>query len=325
MTDPAFGTLQHHRGGKPMTDTALAADAPLPVSDDVRETLAAALAASKAPATRRAYRTAWAAWTAWADAHGTATLPASAEAVAAYLASRAASDAGMATLRMAVTAIGEAHRIAAAANPCADRIVCTAMQGFARQAAEAGAGTRQAQGLTAEAVAAIRGALNGLADTNARAARDMALVSVMADAGLRRSEAAALAWGDIATEADGSGRVTLHRSKTDQEGEGAVVAITPAAMTDLDRLATMRGGRDAKASVFGLSGRQIARRIAAAAKAAGLGDGFTGHSGRVGMAQRMTRNGAPAAAVMRQGRWNTTRMVARYTRNEAAGEALRYL
>jgi len=42
------------------------------------------------------------------------------------------------------------------------------------------------------------------------------------------------------------------------------------------------------------------------------------------MAQRMTRNGAPAAAVMRQGRW-TTRMVARYTRNVTAAEALRYL
>ena len=31
------------------------------------------------------------------------------------------------------------------------------------------------------------------------------------------------------------------------------------------------------------------------------------------------------AAVMRQGRWQSVRMVASYTRNEAAGEALRYL
>ena len=56
-----------------------------------------------------------------------------------------------------------------------------------------------------------------------------------------------------------------------------------------------------------------------------LGEGFSGHSRRVGMAQRMTRNGAPATAVMRQGRWSTSRMVARYTRNETAWEALRYL
>ena len=36
--------------------------------------------------------------------------------------------------------------------------------------------------------------------------------------------------------------------------------------------------------VFELSASQIGRRIDAAAKAAGLGEGFTGHSGRVGMA-----------------------------------------
>ena len=300
-------------------------DLPAAIGDATRQRLHDALAASKSPATRRAYRAAWAGWTAWAEVHGADALPAIPEAVAAYLAARAEDGAGMATLRMATAAIAAAHDLAGETSPCADRIVKTAMQGFARQAADAGQTARQARGLTAEAVATIRGALNGAADNSARAARDMALVSVMADAGLRRSEAAALVWGDIAAEADGSGRVTLHRSKTDQEGEGAVVAITPAAMEDLDRLAALRGPREPDAPVFGLSDRQIARRLAAVAKAAGLGEGFSGHSGRVGMAQRMTRNGAPAAAVMRQGRWETTRMVARYTRNETAAEALRYL
>ena len=47
--------------------------------------------------------------------------------------------------------------------------------------------------------------------------------------------------------------------------------------------------------------------------------------GRVGMARRMTRNGAPTAAVQRQGRWKSAAMVTRYTRAESAGEALRYL
>ena len=297
---------------------------PAAIDHATRARLEDAFAASKAPATRRAYRAAWDAWKAWAGAHGVPALPAQPEAVAAYLASRAAT-AGMATLRMATAAIAAAHDLAGEANPCADRIVRTAMQGFARQAAAAGHVARQASGLTAEAVASIRGALNGQADSCPLAARDMALVSVMADAGLRRSEAAALEWRDIEREADGSGRVTIRRSKTDQEADGAVVAVTPAAMADLERLASMRGECEPGASVFGVCDRQIARRIAAAAKAAGLGDGFSGHSGRVGMAQRMTRNGAPAAAVMRQGRWQSASMVARYTRNESAGEALRYL
>ena len=60
-------------------------------------------------------------------------------------------------------------------------------------------------------------------------------------------------------------------------------------------------------------------------QAAGLGDRFNGHSGRSGMARRMVAAGAPNAAVQRQGRWRHGDMVARYTRGEAAGEALKWL
>ena len=57
---------------------------------------------------------------------------------------------------------------------------------------------------------------------------DIALCSVMSDAGLRRSEASALLWADVDKAEDGSGRLTIRHSKTDKEGEGAVVAITAA-------------------------------------------------------------------------------------------------
>ncbi|MCY4283961.1 MAG: hypothetical protein OXC65_01315 [Thiotrichales bacterium] len=40
------------------------------------------------------------------------------------------------------------------------------------------------------------------------------------------------------------------------------------------------------------------------------------------MAQRMTSNQASAAAVMRQGRWPSVGMVAKYTRHQSAAEAL---
>ena len=55
----------------------------------------------------------------------------------------------------------------------------------------------------------------------------MALVAVLSDAGLRRSEAAALTRGDVQRWDDGSGRITVVRSKTDAEAQGAMVAITP--------------------------------------------------------------------------------------------------
>ena len=290
-------------------------------------TLEAALRAAKAPATVRAYRTAWNSWTDWTGGRATA-LPAKPHDVAEYLAARAGRGAGMATLRMACAAIGGAHRIAGKANPCDSALVKTAMAGFRRQAADKGIKVRQAKGLTSEAVAAIRGNLDGQAETSLKHASTMALVSIASEAGLRISELAALEWESVAydeTDLSGGGLVSIRKSKTDQGGDGAVVAVTGQAMQDLDRLARLRGGRDPKAKVFDLSDRQISRRISAAAKAAGLGDGYSGHSGRVGMAQRMTRNRAPIAAVMRQGRWATTRMVAHYTRNESASEARRYL
>ena len=59
--------------------------------------------------------------------------------------------------------------------------------------------------------------------------------------------------------------------------------------------------------------------------AAGLGKGYSGHSGRVGLAIRMTRRGAPLQAVQTHGRWKSPSMPARYTRSEKALEALEWL
>ena len=105
-----------------------------------------------------------------------------------------------------------------------------------------------------------------------------------------------------------------------------MVAITPAAMRALEALRPVGVGSSAK--VFGLSESQIARRVKAVARAAGLPDweNFSGHSGRVGMARRMAQNGAPTHEIERQGRWKQGGgMVGRYTRGESAGSALRYL
>ena len=151
-------------------------------------------------------------------------------------------------------------------------------------------------------------------------------MAVLSDAGLRRSEASSLTWGDVQRWEDGSGRITVVRTKTDAEAQGAVVAITPAAMQALSAIRPAGVGGQKK--VFGLSESQIARRVKAIAKAAGLADWeyFSGHSGRVGMARRMAQNGAPTHEIERQGRWKQGGgMVGRYTRGETAGSALRYL
>ena len=195
---------------------------------------------------------------------------------------------------------------------------------------------RQSGALTADVLAVIRltarqprrrgRGMETAGQAAERARFDVALVAVLSDAGMRRCEAAALRWGDVQRWDDGSGRITVVRSKTDAEAQGAVVAITPTAMKALDAIRPV--GADGEAKVFGLSESQIARRVKAIAKAAGLvnWEYFSGHSGRVGMARRMAQNGAPTHEIERQGRWKQGGgMVGRYTRGESAGSALRYL
>ena len=71
----------------------------------------------------------------------------------------------------------------------------------------------------ADATAAVAGSIGG----SARGLRDAALLAVMSDGLLRVSEAAALEAADL--EAEGANTLTIRRSKTDQEGEGAVQYI----------------------------------------------------------------------------------------------------
>ena len=111
---------------------------------------------------------------------------------------------------------------------------------------------------------------------------DIALISLMRDAMLRVSEAAVLTWRDIENKTDGRGRLLIRPSKTDSEGQGAVAFLSAPTMAALGSICSARSADD---SVFGLRPNQISRRIKQAAEAAGLGDGLSGHSPRVGMAR----------------------------------------
>ena len=152
---------------------------------------------------------------------------------------------------------------------------------------------------------------------------DIALCWVLSDAGLRRSEAAALVWDDITRWHNGSGRLTVRRSKTDAGPR--TVYLTLVAMAHLDAIRPQEDAAAGSDPVFGLSVASISRRVKAAAHAAGLGAGYSGHSGRVGMARRMARAGAPTHEIMAQGRWKSAAMVADYTRNENAERAAKWL
>ena len=283
--------------------------------------------------TRRVYGTQWQLFTGWCDEVGLVSLPAEPLTVARYLAARANAGASIATMRLATSAIAKAHEWAKLESPCRNPGVRASLKGWGRRLAKP---QRQSGAPTADVLAVIpltavqpRKRGRGIETPEQAAERgkfDVALVAVLSDGGLRRSEAAALTWGDVVRWDDGSGRITVIRSKTDVEATGAVVAITPAAVQALN--AIRPAGAAGEDKVFGLSESQIARRVKVIAKAAGLTDWefFSGHSGRVGMARRMAQNGAPTHEIERQGRWKQGGgMVGRYTRGESAGSALRYL
>jgi len=155
---------------------------------------------------------------------------------------------------------------------------------------------------------------------------DVALLATLRDGLLTRSEAAALTWGDLEFRDDGAALITLRRSKTDQEAEGVVLYVGREAAQALLAIRPAPDLLDPGASVFGMTTRNIGKRVTAAAEAAGLGDGYTGHSGRVGMAQDLVKSGVELPALMTAGRWKSSKMPARYTERQAAdrGAVARY-
>ena len=217
-------------------------------------------------------------------------------------------------------------------GPQTDRVLA----GFRRDGAERGRG--QAAPLTADGLAAILATADRRRETGRgresvavaarRGAVDKALAAVLFQGGLRRSEAAALEWRDVAPATTaGAILLTVRRSKTDQEGTAADVRyLKDAAAAAV--LALRPADPAPPARIFGgLTPQQLGRRLTAAAAAAGLPVRLTAHSGRVGLASELTARGASTAAVMRAGAWKTARMVAHYSAGADAerGAVARYL
>ena len=308
-------------------------NAPATLTDEQRQRVSDALENAQSVNTRRNYAGQLRQFQSWCHQENYSALPAQSEVVAAYVAELADEGKSMSTIRLAVAAIVDAHRHVGLESPQTAGVSET-MRGLSRRI---GVGQKQARPLDADALAAIRAtALNPrrsrggsleMEDTALRRGRlDIALASVLSDAGLRISEAANLRWRDVLDAENNAGLVYIERSKTDQAGEGAYVVVTPETLVALKQLRQDSGLMpDADAPVFGLSMSQISRRVDSMARAAGLGEGYSGHSGRVGLAIRMTRRGAPLQAVQTHGRWKSPSMPARYTRSEKALEALEWL
>ena len=101
---------------------------------------------------------------------------------------------------------------------------------------------------------------------------DVAMIGLMRDCRLRVCEAAALIWGDLGRAPGGTGRLRIGES-----GYRVVSADT------MRLLSSVRRGAGDDEPLLGMRPNQIAIRIGAAARQAGLGEGYSGDSPRLGM------------------------------------------
>ena len=307
-------------------------NSPAILTEEQRRRVADALESAQSENTRKNYASQFEKFRSWCKQEDYSSLPAQPEVLAAYAVELADDGKSMSTIRLAVAAIVDAHRRVRVESPQTTGVTET-LRGLSRQV---GVGQKQSRPLDTDALAAIRAtALNPrisrggsleMEETALRRGRlDIALASVLSDAGLRISEAASLRWREVLDAEDGAGLVYIERSKTDQTGEGAYVVVTPDTLEALKQLREDYETWSDDDAVFGLSMSQISRRVDSMARVAGLGEGYSGHSGRVGLAIRITRRGAPLQAVQTHGRWKSPSMPARYTRSEKALEALEWL
>lgn len=290
------------------------------------ERAAAYAKAARATSTRRAYDSDWAIFTAWCAAHGLAALPASPEIVAVFAGDQATAGLNPATINRRVAAIGHHHRAGGYPAPTALPTAGRLAEVLAGIRAEHGGAKRQKRPADA---AALRNMLGMIEGEGLRAVRDRAILGIGMAAALRRSEIVALEVGHVGIVPEGL-RLTIARSKTDQAGAGAVIAIpegsrirpkalllTWMAAAGHDQGALFR--RLSRADMLTsapMSDRAVARLVQRYAEAAGYDPAqFAGHSLRSGFLTEGAAQGATIFKLQEVSRHKSVQILSDYVRN----------
>ena len=165
-----------------------------------------------------------------------------------------------------------------------------------------------------------------------REVRDQALAAVAYFGLLRRSEVVALLVDDIAEDEDGSGTITIRRSKTDQAGEGQARYLAPVGIRAVRRW--LKEGHVKDGPLFRrimpdgrvvdepMRAQEVARIMKRLAARVGMDPtDIAGHSMRIGAAHDLVAAGFGLPAVMQAGGWKAPGMPAMYTRELAAKQS----
>jgi integrase len=300
------------------------------LSPELRESVTDFLRESRAPNTHRAYRGALAAFSAFCEASALAALPASPQTVAAYLARQAREGRRCSTVSVHAAAITYAHRVAGHPNPCDSPVVREVVRGIRRTT---GVAPNQAPALTLPRLAQAVACLDR---SSVRGRRDAALLTLGFALAARRSELVALDVDDL--DDDGEGLlVRVRRSKTDQDGRGAVLYV-PMARDLLDVCAVravrawlsdlaesagplFRSVRKGGAIGGRLSDRAVDLVVRSVSGDVGGSFAFSAHSLRAGLVTTLAAQGRTELEIMEQSRHKSSAMVRTYARSEDAKRA----
>ncbi len=177
----------------------------------------------------------------------------------------------------------------------------------------------------------LRDVLRAIAGADLRSVRDRAVLAFGMAGAFRRSELVALRLADIERVPEGL-RVTIRRSKTDQDAAGATIAIPegrrlrPRALLDawLERGGITEGflfrrlvpGPAGGATTSPMSDRAVARLVQARVAAAGYAaEDFAGHSLRAGFLTAAARSGASVFKMREVSRHRSMQVLADYVRD----------
>lgn len=276
---------------------------------------------ARAANTRKAYRNDWKHYSEWAGRVGLEPLPAAPQTLGLYLAAHVGTL-SVATLTRRLSAIAVAHRMAGHHLDTRHPAVRDVMRGLRRAK---GVAPRAAEALT---VPLARLLVATCGDDRLIDIRDRALILVGLGAALRRSELVALDVEDTTVMPEGL-RIRIRRSKSDQEGEGRVIAIGRTATATCPTAAyaawlaaagiaegaawrsVNRHGRVGKR----LPDRTVARVVKSRAALAGLDPSrMSGHSLRAGLATSAAAAGIAEREIARVTGHQSMTVLRRYIR-----------
>jgi site-specific recombinase XerD len=286
-------------------------------------------ARSKAPNTVRAYDSDWRQFEDWCWARHLEPLPAEPEAVATWLASLAQSGRADSTIGRHLAAIAWHHRQAGQVAPQhrdARDVIADTLAGIRRE--QRARPTRKKSAILVADLTRMIAAAEG---QGARAIRDRAVMALGLAAALRRSELVALQLADLELVREGL-KLTIRHSKTDQEGEGQVVAVPSGKVLKpaqrLNDWLRVRGGEagplfyrtDAQGILIRepMSDRSVARLIKRYAERVGLDPASVGaHSLRSGFLTEAARAGASLPKMQEVSRQKKVEVLLGYVRDAA--------